>query len=136
MVGCIKMPLGTEVGFCPGIVLDGDPDPPRKGAQQPPHFSTHFAVARSTISATAERLFFDANIFAKLRQLTLIQYPKSYALQWARHSSKSTPFSWSICTSSNTWFLGSTRLSIRNGISIGAAVFAQLTAERTYTLTL
>jgi len=33
------MPLGTEVGFCPGdIVLGGDPAPPRKGAQQPPLF--------------------------------------------------------------------------------------------------
>jgi len=32
----------------------------------------------------------------------------------------------------NTWFLGSTRLSILNGISIGSAVFAQLTTERPY----
>jgi len=31
------MPLGTEVGLGTGhIVLDGDPAPPRKGAQQPP----------------------------------------------------------------------------------------------------
>jgi len=38
-VGWIKMPLGTEVGLGPGdIVLDGDPAPPRKGAQQPPLF--------------------------------------------------------------------------------------------------
>jgi len=30
------MPLGTEVGLGPGdVVLDGDPAPPRKGAQQP-----------------------------------------------------------------------------------------------------
>jgi len=29
MAGWIKMPLGTEVGLCPGdIVLDGDPAPP------------------------------------------------------------------------------------------------------------
>jgi len=34
--GWIKIPLGTEVGLGPGdIVLDGDPPPPRKGAQQP-----------------------------------------------------------------------------------------------------
>ena len=32
------------------------------------------------------------------------------------------------------WFLGSTRLSIPNGISFGSAVFAQLTAESPYTL--
>jgi len=32
------MPLGVEVGLGPGhIVLDGDPAPPRKGAQ-PPNF--------------------------------------------------------------------------------------------------
>ena len=35
-VGQIKMKLGTQVGLGPGhIVLDGDPAPPRKGAQQP-----------------------------------------------------------------------------------------------------
>ena len=53
------MPLGTEVGCGPGdIVLDGDPAPPRKGAQQPPPtFRPMYVVAkRSTISATA--LFF------------------------------------------------------------------------------
>ena len=33
----IKMPLGGQVGLGPGhIVLDGDPAPHRKGAQQPP----------------------------------------------------------------------------------------------------
>jgi len=26
--GWIKMPLGTEVGLSPGVVLDGDPAPP------------------------------------------------------------------------------------------------------------
>ena len=43
MVGCIKMPLGTEVGLGPGdIVTYGDPVPPsRKGAQQSPHFLAH-----------------------------------------------------------------------------------------------
>jgi len=35
--GCIKMPLGTEVGLSPGnFVLDGDPAaPPQKGAEPP-----------------------------------------------------------------------------------------------------
>jgi len=52
------MPLGTEVGLGPGhIVLDGDPAHPTERAQQSPHFSAHFALARSPISATAELLF-------------------------------------------------------------------------------
>jgi len=57
MVGRIKMPLNTEVGLCPGdIVLDGDPAPPRKGAQQPtPTFWPMSVVAKwSPISATAD----------------------------------------------------------------------------------
>ena len=43
----------------------------------------------------------------------------------------------SLCTSwlpSNTWFLGPIRAHNPNGISIGSAVFAQLTAECPYTL--
>jgi len=41
MVGWIKMRLGTEVGLGPGdIVLDEDPAPPRKGAQQAPPVPT------------------------------------------------------------------------------------------------
>ena len=53
------MPLGTEVGLSPGnIVLDGDPAPPRKGAQQPPTFRPLSILAkRSPISATAELLY-------------------------------------------------------------------------------
>ena len=35
---------------------------------------------------------------------------------------------------SNTWFLGPVRAYNQNGISIGSAVFAQLTAECPYTL--
>ena len=36
------MSLGMVVGLCPGhIVLDGDPAPPAKGAQQFPHFLAH-----------------------------------------------------------------------------------------------
>jgi len=38
--GWMKTPLGTEVDLGSGhIVLDGDPAPPAKGAQQPPSFS-------------------------------------------------------------------------------------------------
>jgi len=35
---------------------------------------------------------------------------------------------------SNAWLLGSTRLSIANGISVGSAVFVQLMADSPYTL--
>jgi len=37
-------------------------------------------------------------------------------------------------TPSNTWFLGSTRLSIPSGISVGSATYAQPTADCQYTL--
>ena len=49
-------------------------------------------------------------------------------------SPQNCPFPWVIWTPSNTWFLGSTRLSIPNSISIGSAIFAQLMAECRYTL--
>jgi len=51
MAGCIKIPLGTEVGLGPGDVLDGDPAAPMERATTPPHFSAHFALAQSPISA-------------------------------------------------------------------------------------
>jgi len=45
----------VEVGLGSGhIVLDGDPTSPRHSS---PHFSAHFALARSPISATAGLLF-------------------------------------------------------------------------------
>ena len=55
------MPLATKVGLGPGdVVLDGDPAPPHEkgtAARPPlPYFSAHFALARSPISAAAERL--------------------------------------------------------------------------------
>ena len=44
--GWIKTPLCTEVDLGPGhIVLDGDPSPPAKGAQQPPSFRPMSIVA-------------------------------------------------------------------------------------------
>jgi len=47
----MKTPLGTEVDLGPShTVLDGDPPPSAKGAQQPPLFSAHV----EPISATAE----------------------------------------------------------------------------------
>ena len=58
-VAWIKMPLGTEVGLGPGdIVLDGDPAPPRKRAQQARNFRPMSIAKRSPISATAALLFF------------------------------------------------------------------------------
>jgi len=39
-----------------------------------------------------------------------------------------------MCTPCNTWFLGPTWDHIPNGISIGSAIFAQLTAKSPYTL--
>jgi len=53
------MPLGTEIGLCPGdIVLDGDPAPPmERSAAAPSTFWPMSIVAkRSPISATAELL--------------------------------------------------------------------------------
>ena len=42
------MPLGAVVGLGSGdIVLDGDPAPQRKGAQQLPHFSAHVCCAQT-----------------------------------------------------------------------------------------
>jgi len=42
MVVWTKMPLGMEVGLgLDDIALDGDPAPPRKGAQQPPLFGPY-----------------------------------------------------------------------------------------------
>ena len=48
MAGWIRIPLRTEVGLGPGdIVLDGNPPPPQKGAQQPsPTFLPMFIVAK------------------------------------------------------------------------------------------
>jgi len=51
----IKMLLGTEVGHGLGDpVLDGDPAPPRKGAQHPTFRPMYIVAKRSPISATAE----------------------------------------------------------------------------------
>jgi len=55
------MPLGMEVGLGPGdTVLDEDPAPPWKGAQQAPTYQPMcIVVKRSPISATAELLLFN-----------------------------------------------------------------------------
>ena len=57
MAGWMKTPLGTEVDLGTGhIVLDGDPAPPAKGAQQPPLFGRCLLWPQSPISAAAELL--------------------------------------------------------------------------------
>jgi len=46
--GCIKVPLGMEVGLGSGdIVLDGDPGSPQKG--QGPQFSAHVYCGQTTV---------------------------------------------------------------------------------------
>jgi len=49
-------------------------------------------------------------------------------------SPKNCAIAWAIWTPSTTWFHGSTQILNPNGISISPAIFAQLTAERHYTL--
>jgi len=56
-VGCIKMPLGTEVGLGPGyIVLDGDRAPSHHSSPPPTFQPMSIEAKRSPISATAELL--------------------------------------------------------------------------------
>ena len=53
------MPLGIKVDLGPGqIVFDGDPASlTERHTGAPPHFSAHFALAQSPISATAELMY-------------------------------------------------------------------------------
>jgi len=57
-----------------------------------------------------------------------------HTLQRATLSSKIAPSWGGIWTPSDSWFLEPDRAYSANGISIGSAVFAQVTAERPYTL--
>ena len=58
MAGWIKMSLGTEVGLGPGgIVLDGDPAPTRKGAQQAPFFGPLLCHGRPSQKLLSTRLW-------------------------------------------------------------------------------
>jgi len=51
-----------------------------------------------------------------------------YTLQWAALSPQNCPFPWGMFTSSNIWFLGPTQVLNPNGISVGSAIFAELTS--------
>jgi len=55
-------------------------------------------------------------------------------LHWVPLSRKIAPSHRGSGPPSNTWFLGTIRAHKPNGISIGSAVFAQMTAECPYTL--
>jgi len=59
-----------------------------------------------------------------------------YTLQWAPLSPKIACSHGRSGNQSNTWFLGPIRAYKPNGISVGSAVFAQITAECPYTLLL
>jgi len=50
----------------------------------------------------------------------------------ARTTPENCRFPLGICTTSNTWFLGPTRVFIQNAITIDSAVFAQLTVVSHY----
>ena len=57
------MPVGTEVGLGPGvIVLDGDPAPPRNGAGQPPLFGPCLLWPNSRPSQIFIALYHDSSL--------------------------------------------------------------------------
>jgi len=55
-----------------------------------------------------------------------------YTLVWAALSPKIVPSHWRSGPPSNLWFLGSIQAHNRNSISIGSAVFAQMTTVSLY----
>jgi len=63
---------GIEVALGPGdVVLDGDTAPTmEKSTAAPPHFSAHFVLALSPISATAELLLNMINVLERLESLS------------------------------------------------------------------
>jgi len=67
-------------------------------------------------------------VFAQLRA------ESPYSLQWATLSPQNCPFLWGIRTLSNSWFFEPDQADNPNDITIGSAVFAQVTAEYPYTL--
>jgi len=48
---------------------------------------------------------------------------EDYQCLWMARKPPKLPLSLGICTPSNTWFLGPTRVFVQNGMSIGSAVF-------------
>jgi len=57
--GWMKTPLGTEEDLSPGhIVLDGVPAPRERGTAASPLFGPYLLWPRSSISATAELVYF------------------------------------------------------------------------------
>jgi len=69
-------------------------------------------------------------------RIILLPNPQILCFTMGHTLPKSAPSRASICAPSNTWFPGSARLKVPNGILIGSAVFAQLKPEGPYTLQL
>jgi len=77
-VGWIKLPLGIEIGLGSGdIVLDGDPAPPRKGAQQPSTFRPtllwHGRPSQQLLSCCCSSCIFKNSLHWKAKFLILPQ---------------------------------------------------------------
>ena len=83
--------------------------------QQLPHFSAHFSLTRSPISATAELL-----LHSLLQSVPILYDGPPLSPKIAHLHRRSGP-------PSNARFLGPTRVKVPNGIAIGLAVFAEIT---------
>ena len=108
--GWMKTALGTEVDLSPGhVVLDGDPDPPRKGAQQPPPplFGGCLLWPQLLISATAKllSLLWERVTWLKIKQSLDYERTRSRIMHIvcfsAHQSSLSSQYStccvWGLC---------------------------------------
>jgi len=70
----------------------------------------------------------------RFNRLCVVYGRKSLYFTIGDHFPKNCTFSWGIWTPSNSWLIGPDRAHNPNGITIGSAVFAQVTAECPYTL--
>ena len=114
--GWIKMPLGREVGLCPGyIVLDGDLPPPKGHS---PEFSVHVYCGQTV--ADRSQLLLNTCCTAYGRVSLYFTTGRPFPPKLPLYTGASEPLS-------NTWFLRHTRVHIANSISIGLAAFAGLT---------
>ena len=121
-LGWIKMKLGMQVGLGPGhTVLDRDPAPlPKRGTAA--QLSAHVYCGQTV----ANRSY----CWALVAQLTAV----STGMYGNVLAPNNCLFAWGIWAPSNTCSPGPTRLHNPNGVTMGSAVFAQITAECRYTL--